>query len=246
MEQINWTVLVLMVMGLFALAGYFKGWWKEAITTFFLATLIFFLRVPDAAQLFINAINSIIAAIWNIMPNFILDFFESILGIGAVGAPPQFDAGSAQTWIIMLIIFIGLAILIGRLAMPSSGRRADEYAGYVVTFGGSLFGALLGAINGWLIISLVRSYLDGRNLPGGGDTIAAAIAPPVDQVAVQAVGVPVASIADSPWLFVAIGVAIFLMALKARVAVKENKGFRKIDYKPPLGYEKTKMTRSSS
>jgi hypothetical protein len=245
MVGINWTVLTLLVIGLFALAGLFKGWWKEAITTIFLGILVFFLQVPDVAQIFIDLINLIISTIWRILPDFVLDFLETVLGIGATGAPPQIDAGSAQTWLIVLIVFIGLAILIGRLSLPGSGRRADTYSSYVVTFGGSLFGALLGALNGWLIIGLIRTYLDGRSLPGGGEMAATSMAtPPSDQVVIQAVDVPHTTILDSflPWLFVGIGLVVLLAAIRSRVTVKEKKGFRKVVYKSPVGYEKAKTT----
>ncbi|MBN1995681.1 MAG: hypothetical protein JW953_23540 [Anaerolineae bacterium] len=247
MLQINWTVLVLLIMGHFALAGFFKGWWKEAITTIFLAVLVFFLQMPSAAQFFINSINWVIAAIWQILPSFVLDFLATVFGLGTAGSPPQIDASSPQTWLIMLIVFVGLAILFGRLSMPGSGRRGD-YSGYVVTCGGGLFGVLLGAVNGWLIISLIRAYLDGRNLPAGSEMASIGMASPVaDQIAIQAVNVPNASILDSflPWLFVGISLAVLVAAFKSRVAVRENKGFRKIDFRPPPGYAKTKITKGS-
>ena len=107
MMAINWTVLMLLVIGLFALAGFFKGWWKEAITTIFLAILVFFLQVPGAAQFFIDLINFVIATVWRILPDFVLDFLDTIFGIGTTGGPPQIDASSPQTWLIMLILFIG-------------------------------------------------------------------------------------------------------------------------------------------
>ena len=37
--QINWMVLTYFVIGLFILNGFFRGWWKEAITLSFLAIL---------------------------------------------------------------------------------------------------------------------------------------------------------------------------------------------------------------
>jgi hypothetical protein len=247
MVGINWTVLAWLVIGLFALAGFFKGWWKEAITTIFLGILVFFLQVPDLAQMFVDLINLVISITWQILPDFALDFLETVLGIGIGGATPKIEAGSTQTWLIILTVFIGLAILIGRLSLPGSGRRAAIYSGYVVTLGGSLLGALLGALNGWLIISLVRSYLDGRNLPGGSETAAIGMAmPPSDQVVIQAVDVPNATILDGflPWLFVAIGLVVLLFAIRSRVVILEDKGFRRVEYRPPLGYKKSKITTS--
>ncbi|MBN1218776.1 MAG: hypothetical protein JXM69_07605 [Anaerolineae bacterium] len=248
MVGIDSTALALLVIGLFALIGFLKGWWKEAITTVFLAILVFFLLVPEAAQLFINAINSVIAFIWQILPSLIIDFLNSGLGTGVSGdVPPQLNAGSSQTWIIILIIFIGLAILIGRVGLPNSGRRTAAYNSYLVTCGGALFGGLLGALNGWLIISLVRAYLQGSKLPGGGEpsmaSTAFSAASPGNDVVIQAVDVPTATILDSflPWLFAAIGLAVFIAALKSRYGIHEQNGYRKIAYKSPAGHERIEI-----
>ena len=47
--EINWSAITYYVIGLFALSGFFRGWWKEAITAFFLGILVFLLRTPDVA-----------------------------------------------------------------------------------------------------------------------------------------------------------------------------------------------------
>jgi hypothetical protein len=253
MVGINWTVLAFLVIGLFALFGFLKGWWREAITTVILAILVFFLLVPDAAQIFIDLINSMIGLIWRILPNSILDFLNTVFGLGSGPGSdilPQIDATSSQTWLIMLLIFIGLATLIGRTALPDSGRRAGAYSSYVVTCGGRIFGLLLGALNGWLIVSLVRAYLDGRGLPGGqGDAATAfsSLPPPTNDVVIQAVDVPTASVLDSflPWLFMGIGAAVFIAALMGRYGIYEEQGFRRIEYKPPLGYQKSRISGGS-
>jgi len=149
MVTVNWTAIVLLVMGLFALAGFFKGWWREAIVTIFLAILVVFLQLPGVAQFFIDSINAVMAFIWGILPESVVAFLETTFGLGTAGRPPTIDASSPQTWIIMLIIFIGLAVLVGRLGLAGSARNASSYRGYVVTLGGRLFGALLGAVNAW-------------------------------------------------------------------------------------------------
>jgi hypothetical protein len=251
MMGINWTLLALLVIGLFALFGFLKGWWREAMTTIFLAILTFFLLMPDVAQIFIDLINAGLDLIWRISPNFILDFLSTVFGLGAGAGsgdvPPQVDANSPQTWLIMLLIFIGLATLIGRMALPGSVRQAGAHSSYVVTCGGRIFGLLLGALNGWLIVSLVRAYLDGSRLPGGQGDVAAAFSSqpsPANNVTIQAVDVPTASILDSflPWLFMGIGAAVFIAALMGRYGIHEEKGFRRMDYKPPLGYQKTSIS----
>jgi hypothetical protein len=248
MVAINWTVMGLLIIGLFALAGFIKGWLREAIVTLFLIILYFFLQAPAVARSFINAINAVIAFIWGILPTSVLNFLETMFGLGQAGAPPQIDAGSPQTWLIMLIIFIGLAIVVGRLWLPGAARNADRFSGYVVTCGGRIFGLLLGAVNAWLIITLVRGYLEGSNLPGGSTTTATlndlTSMPANDSVMIQAVDVPAASIMDSflPWFFAGLGVLVLIAAIKSRYGIHEEKGFRKMAYKAPLGYRKEKIS----
>lgn len=247
MVTVNWTAIVLLVMALFALAGFFKGWWREAIVTIFLAILVLFLQLPGVAQFFIDSINAVIAFIWRILPDSIIGFLETTFGLGTAGLPPHIDASSPQTWVIMLIVFIGLAILVGRLGLPGSARNSGSYNGYVVTWGGRLFGALLGATNAWLMVSLTRAYLDGNNLPGGGDStisMSTAASTPADAVMLQATNVPDASVVDSflPWLFAGLGLLVLIIALKSRYGIQETKGFRKMVYKAPPGYQKAKVS----
>jgi hypothetical protein len=244
MVAINWTVLVYLFIGLFALAGYFKGWWKEAITTLFLTFLTFLLQLPPVAQALINLINFMVAFVWGVLPDTFrvsaADFLEIGLGVSTAGGPPEVDAGDPQTWLVMLIIVLGLAILIGRSSLPASGQVSPPYFGYVTTWIGSLFGAFLGGLNGWLIISLIRAYLSGDNLPGGPGPTAASS----PDVLVQAVAVPSATILDSflPWFFMAVALVVFLSALKSRVTVlKDREGFRRIEYRSPPGYRKTEI-----
>ena len=246
---VNWTTLVVLLMGLFALSGYFKGWWKEAITTLFLAILVLLLQLPDVARFIIDSINWVIAAIWSLLPVAATNFLETTLGLGSGSLPPEIDPGSSQTWIVILLIFIGLSILVGRFSMPGSARSANKFTGYMVTWGGRLFGALLGAVNAWLMVSLIRAYLDGSSLPSNQSLMsmdATAASPPATDVLVQAMDVPTASILDSflPWLFVGLGLAVLIAALNSRYGIKDTKGYKKIDGKAPPGYKKGNVSMS--
>jgi hypothetical protein len=156
--EINWTLITYLIVGIFALSGFFKGWWKEAITTFFLGILIFFLVVPSAAQWFINTINSLILRVWDLLSRWSITTPENLV---------QLNASSAQTWLIILLLFIGLAIFISRASLSSVPHTRGSYATYTITPIGSILGTILGALNGFLIVTLVRQYLEGSNLPGG-------------------------------------------------------------------------------
>jgi hypothetical protein len=246
MVGINWTVLAIGAIGLFALVGLLRGWWKEAITTVFLAFLVFLLLMPQVGQLFINLMNMALNLIWQILPQVALDFLNTFFGGSTSAAtPPHIDPSNAQTWLVILAVFVGLAALAGRIILPGSSQAARTYQAYAVTRGGCLLGGLLGAFNGWLMVSLVRTYLAGGHLAGASRAAAALSAPP-NEVMIQAVNVPNATIMDSflPWLFAGVGLAAFFAVFNSRVALKTDKdGFSKTDFKPPLGYQKYSVTK---
>ncbi|MCB0154460.1 MAG: hypothetical protein KDF65_06640 [Anaerolineae bacterium] len=245
MVEVNWTLLTYLFIALFALGGYFKGWWKEAIVTVFLTVLVLLLQLPQVAQLLIDLLNWLISTIWQLLPLSlqlsISDFLERGLGIATGGSALQFQAGEAQTWIVILVLALAAAILISRLSLPNTGQAAGVYYSYVAFWSSNLVGAVLGGVNGWLIISLLGAYLDGSKLPGGDGGLAAQSS----GVLIQGVEVPSASILDSflPWLFIAIGFLVFLAALQSRVAlVKDKEGFRKIEFKSPPGHRRHEIS----
>jgi len=244
--EINWTVLTYFVIGLFALSGFFKGWWKEAVTTVLLAILVFLLKNPTAAELVIETLNRILAAVWTFIPNSLLPTvnatLNNALGVDTSGAAIQANAGDASTWLIILILVIAVATIFGRTTLP--GGIIQSGIRYAPTPTGSVLGGLIGGLNGFLIMNLIREYLDGRNLPGG---LLTEIAPAgggsvgiaSSGVAIRAVEVPSFTILDSflPWIIIGGGLLIFLAVLNNRVGLHSNRGFRRIDYKVPYGYK---------
>ena len=223
MVEIDWTIITYLTVALFALSGFFKGWWKEGVITFLLVILVFLLANPDIAQAVVDFTNRIIASVWDIFN------FSSVA--------PVIDARSATTWIAILIIVLIIGVLLGRLMLRQSH--------YLVRPSGSILGALLGAVNGFLIINLIREYLDGRNLPGGQlpTEISAAGSSGVagtasSGVTLTAVNVPSFTILDSyvPWVIIGLGFFVFLALLRNRVTWQSKKGYRKIGVKSPYGY----------
>ncbi|MDX1523543.1 MAG: hypothetical protein R3264_18090, partial [Anaerolineae bacterium] len=201
-------------------------------------------------ELFIEAVNGIITWIWGILPGsvvtFLNDFLDNILGIQSGSAGPLIDPTSAGTWLFVLVFFVLLATLIARSTLPNYGPGG----GYAVRPTGGLLGALLGGLNGLIIANLVREYLDGRNLPGGaGGTFpteitqagGASVGITSADIGIRAVELPSFTILDSflPWIIIIIAVVIFLMAIRNRVILAKNpQGFRRIEYRPPYGYER--------
>jgi hypothetical protein len=234
--QIDWMAITYLVVGFFALVGFFRGWWKEAITTFVLVFLLILLQRPDWALTIVNALNGAIARVWQ--------FITGLLDLPTTG-PIQLDPTWAGTWLLILLLALGLSGLIARMTLPGAANRIPGVY-YTVGFIGRLLGLLLGGVNGFLILNLVREYLDGRALPGGTPpetelaiSGTSAFGPASTNLSIQAVNLPSFSILDShiPWLAIGLGLLVFFAAIANRVKVLRSQAGTKIEYVSPYGYQ---------
>jgi hypothetical protein len=110
------------------------------------------LRTPDLAQGFIDGINWFIELTWGIIPASLLPVVEQVFDVPA-GVVPLIDASDPGTWLIMLIFFLLLSIVIGRSSLPDHGSGP----GYEVRPIASILGGLLGGLNGFILMGLIRS-----------------------------------------------------------------------------------------
>ena len=234
--QIDWQVTTCFIIGFFALAGFSRGWWREGLTTLFLTVLVVFLQRPSWAQAFIDFINNVIATIWGFVPTELFNLGNGLLPADATGAPPiQADANGAGTWMIILILFVAASVLIGRLWLQSPP-----------TLQGGLLGTLLGAVNGFVVLNLVREYMDGRALPGSAATPPGIIVAgntsfgqAATEVAIQVTSLPSLTLLDSniPWIVIGSGLLISFAVLKSRFEIQTNRqNMKKLNYKklPPF------------
>lgn len=235
--QIDWTNVSIMVVGFFAIVGFLRGWWKEAVST---AVLIFFLvmvQQPNLAEQVINLVNTGISTVWQLLATF----------LPLTGEAFQFDPQSASTWFILLLSGLGLGSLVARLLLPGAGRGGF----YTANWTGSVLGLLLGGVNGFLILNLLREYLVGLRLPGSetpaattvrtADFTVAASAQAPSSVAIEAVNLPTTTISDGnivPWVVIAVAGLIVLAALKNRISVDSSQHGRKVSTKMPYGYQR--------
>jgi hypothetical protein len=238
--EINWTILSYLVIIFFAVSGFSKGWWREAVITVILAFFLFLLQNPNLAQTLVDAFNSLISTIWSFIPTEITPVvntgLSTVFAVQTGGSEVwQADASSPGTWITLLAVTVGLAMLFTRF-----GFR------YTPTFFGGLLGGLLGAINGFLIVSLVREYLDGRALPGqevaytsdltlvGGSSYG----PASQNLSIQLSDLPQYTILDSilPWLIIGAGILFFIAILRSRVGVAHSADGRKVETRMPPFY----------
>ncbi|MBE7550650.1 MAG: hypothetical protein HS126_06195 [Anaerolineales bacterium] len=237
--QINWTLITCVVIVFFAWSGYARGWWKEAITTAFLAVLILLLQQPAWAKSLIDGFNSLVSTIWGFIPSsiqtLINDILETFLGVSTGGGAIQANASDPGTWIIILILAVAVSTLLGRAAFANKPTPL-----------GAIFGVLIGSTNGFLVLNLVREYLDGRALPGRAVASAeitqagtSAFGPASPTISIQATNLPSFTILDSavPYIFIGAGLVLAIAVINTRIALKTNKeGGRKIDTKvvPPF------------
>jgi hypothetical protein len=220
--EIDWTLITYVVIGLFALSGFVRGWWKEAITTFFMGLLILLLRVPESATFVVTQLNQMLLLIWSNLPASFKDYLSTTLGLTS----PQIDASSKQTWLVILILLLGLSILLSRLLLPNSLSSARTYYTYAVTPLGSFLGGLLGGLNGFLIINLIKEYMTGSSLPATSQpaTEVAAAGGRVIGVASSGVGFQATDLPAfttlTPlfgWLVVMFGLFMLFLIIRSRV-----------------------------
>lgn len=238
--EINWTVVTYFVVGYFALAGFSRGWWKEAVTTSALAGLILLLQNPDWAQRLVDLINSLLATVWSYIPTSITPVvnngLETVFAVSTSGSSPiQIDASDPGTWLMILGLVVGASILFGRVTL-----------GNQPTGPGKALGVALGGLNGFLILSLVREYLDGRALPGqtvpeSEITLAgtSSFGPAASGLSIQFTGLPDVTILDSfvPWLAMGIGLLFLVSVLKTRLEIASSGDGKKLQTKIPPYYK---------
>lgn len=241
--QVDWTVITILVITFSALNGLFKGWWKEAITSFMLALLLFLLQQPNLAAQVVTWLNSAL----NMLLGLLNPLLSSVFPLSTETI--QLSPNDPLTWLLILFVTLGIASLLSRLMLPG-GRLSGGY--YAVRPIGHILGFALGAFNGFLILSLAREYLDGRALPGNAPAATASTAgvtvisgspfgQPAATVSVQAVGLPNFTIMDSmiPWVVVAFGLFLLVVLVRTRMMVESQEGAgRRVSARPPFGYKK--------
>ena len=201
--QIDFNIVQYMIIGFFGLVGFFRGWWKEGFSTFFLSLLLLMLKRPAFAEKFITIVNSILKALYNLVRDQLASTFSAS---AAVTTPPNVDPRTYQIYLITLIVLVITSYLIGRTAIGKN----------TVTPLGQVLGATLGILNGFVAISLIREYILQRFLPGAAFATAQETAgPPPSTFSIQFVDIPPWSIADGllPWFIIAVGGVVMLAVI---------------------------------
>jgi hypothetical protein len=203
--EIDFTVLSYIIIGLFALVGFFRGWWKEGITTVLLVLLVVMLTQPTVVDVVIENINNLLKLIAAFIQARSLDT-QAMAAAQTAESPISLDPSNRNIYIMALILLVILSYLLGKLGL----------GGYQVAPLGAIMGGVLGAVNGFIISSLVKEYLLGRILPG--ETFTAAAAAPTDAVSLQVKGLSGPALGSGVlfWVILLIGLLVLIFLISTR------------------------------
>jgi len=201
MIQVDYNVLTYMVVGVFGLVGFFRGWWKEAVTAGLLTLLLVMLTVPDVATVIVNALNTAVNTVWAFIQS-IRQSSPAVASVAQVGAPPSVTPQNYWVYVFILVGLVIASYFLGKIGLTQG-----------LSAGSRLLGALVGFYNGFVAVSLLREFVLGRYLPGA--SAAAANATPPSTASVQIFNLPQASATDHPTVFIliAVGFLLFIIAL---------------------------------
>jgi hypothetical protein len=198
---IDYNTLALIVVALFAISGYLRGWWREAITTVFLVLLSIFLTQPELARSIIEAINNFITVVWTALSGLLGATLPSTVSIASTTTPPiVLNPENQSLYVVILVVIVLLSYFTSKITL----------GGRTISFGGRIFGGILGAVNGFIAVNLFKEFVVGRLVPGTGVSIQSA-AP--STIAVSVSNVPPDSVFTGTPLLVVILLGVFAFAL---------------------------------
>jgi hypothetical protein len=217
--QVDYNVLAYMIVGVFGLVGFFRGWWKEAVTAGLITLLLVMLTVPSMATVIVGLLNTAVDTVWNFIQS-IRNSSPAVASVAQVGPPPDVNPQRYWVYVFTLVALVLASYFIGKIGLTEG-----------VSAGSRLLGALVGFYNGFISVSLLREFVIGRYLPGA--PAAAAAATPPSSVSVQVMNMPQASATDTPtiYLLIVVGFLLFIVALVTGFNVQGVKLSRKA---PPL------------
>ncbi len=204
---IDYQTITLVAVLMFALVGFLRGWIKEGITTVLLILLVATVFKPEMVRPLLVVVNQVLKLLRGVLVN---------LPAGAkAGAQADlkdiFTPENPYNFLIWVLLFlIGLSYLGGKVAFKEDGLSALS----------RILGGVLGAINGFIAISLFREYLLRyfQNLTLEQRAAMAALqagAPPAQGVSVAIQNVPQQPFLQSvaPWVMILSGAFAGLLIL---------------------------------
>jgi len=146
---IDYDTLTLVAIMLFAAIGFFRGWFREGMTTIMLLVLAALLVKPELATPIIEFINQLLKLIISFFKGLLslnldqmLEMYKTMDDIFTPDNPYQF-----LLW--ATVFLLAMSYLAGKLFVGDGSLTPLSH----------LLGGLLGALNGFVVISLVKEFL---------------------------------------------------------------------------------------
>ncbi|MBN1581351.1 MAG: hypothetical protein JXA89_11675 [Anaerolineae bacterium] len=146
---IEYSDVITLILAIFAFVGIMRGWYKEGITSLFVAALAILVWRPALANEIIGIINGVIKLVLSFFnAKFSLD--PSQLSAAAKSVEPDLllDPNSYRLYIVVMVSLLIVSYFIGEA----------NFKGKVTPLG-RLLGGLLGLFNGFVIATLLKQYL---------------------------------------------------------------------------------------
>jgi hypothetical protein len=143
---IDFRELQLLILFIFAMVGIMRGWYREGITSLFVAVLGILAWQPEVGQRIINFINDLIRFIL-IFVRSGFSFDLSRLSAQVVSPSELLDPDSYRFWMWVTVIMVVVSYVIGETSQAK------------LTGLGRVLGGVLGVANGFVLLSLARQYL---------------------------------------------------------------------------------------
>jgi len=144
---IEYSDLVMLFLFVFAIVGLMRGWYKEGITSFFVAALAVLVWRPSLAQKIIETVNDLLKLIIMFLKS---GFSLQPQSLMAQTVDPKLllDPDSYRLYIVVTVVLIAVSYVIGEATFKDK-----------MTPLGRLLGGVLGAFNGYVILALGKQYL---------------------------------------------------------------------------------------
>jgi len=144
---IEYSEVLTLVLVIFAMVGMMRGWYREGVTSLFVAFLAILVWRPEIANGIIDWVNGFL--------RFVLGFFRAGLTFNTAKLSAEtaaigsvLDPTSYQLWIIITVVLVGISYAVGEATFSGSATPL-----------GRLLGGVIGAANGFVIFSLAKQYL---------------------------------------------------------------------------------------
>jgi hypothetical protein len=144
---IEYNEVLTLVLIIFGMVGMMRGWYREGVTSLFVAFLAILVWRPEIGNSVIEWINGFL--------RFFLGFFRAGLTFNTTKLAAEtaeigsvLDPTSYQLWIIITVVLIGISYAVGEATFSGSASAL-----------GRLLGGVIGAANGFVIFSLAKQFL---------------------------------------------------------------------------------------